>query len=403
MHTLKQYLSLLCCCLLVFSAQAQTTNDDLQQVLQRLDRGESAEHMLINLSDINFATGTATLEAGARTYLDQVAKLLRSVPNMSLLIKGHADNTGSATVNQRLSEERAKAVRNYLSAQNISFERLSDQGFGSSLPVADNQTAEGRAQNRRVEMEILKKETAKTLQDIIVLRNGERIGALVRMFDQNRVVYRQFSDMTEQQIAVAKVERIRYADGREVVFTVTETPKPEKTTSANKSTFKFNPFAQSEAFHPGQFVLGLGLGVENNIGIKMRTNKLKVPPVWMVMELPLRHNIGVGLSAGVMMWSPKGSDGNEAFAYYSIAPRIAYHFNLGRKVDLYAGLAVAGRMVTLEVDRQPAPLSVSNRKVDAMLFGGMRYYFNPTFGIYGEYGSDNVACARLGIAMRFGQ
>jgi outer membrane protein OmpA-like peptidoglycan-associated protein len=243
MHTLKQFLTLLIGLVVSTTLHAQTPNNDLQTVLQKLDRGESVEHMLINLSDINFATGTANLEPTAKTYLDDVAKLLRSVPNMSLNIKGHADNTGSNAVNEKLSADRANAVRNYLLGLNIVASRLSAQGYGSSQPVSENTNAEGRAKNRRVEMEILKKETVKTLQDVIVLRNGERIGSIVRNYDMNRIQYRQFTDATERQIETSKVEKIIFADGREVMFANSTPEKQTEKKEKSASSFKFRPFA----------------------------------------------------------------------------------------------------------------------------------------------------------------
>lgn len=402
MRTIKKYLSLAALLWLAVCAQAQTPDDELQTVFQKLDRGESVEHMLIHLGDINFATGTAALEPAAKTYLDKVAKLLRSVPNMTLLVKGHADNTGSATVNERLASDRASAVRNYLILQGIAAIRLSAQGFGSSMPVSENTSAEGRAKNRRVELEILKSETVKNLHDVIVLRNGERIGAIVRNYDMGRVTYRQFSDANEQQIPTAQVEKIIFADGRVVEFALADNAKPAPA-PREKTPSKFNPFGRSAAFHPGQFVMGLGLGVENNVGIKYRDSEVKLPPVWAVLELPLKHNLGVGVSAGAMRWQPKSNDDDTQFIYYSVAPRVSYHFNLGRNFDLYTGLAITARFVNLKAERENAnPVSITNHRIDVGLLGGLRYYFNNVLGLYGEYGNDNVACARIGLALRFG-
>jgi hypothetical protein len=149
--------------------------------------------------------------------------------------------------------------------------------------------------------------------------------------------------------------------------------------------------------------MGLGLGLENNVGIKTRNHKLQVPPVWAVLELPIRHNLGVGIAAGAMRWSPKASNGNETFSYYSIAPRVSYHFNIASRFDLYTGVALIGRMIKLDAERDGQPFSINNKKIDAGLLLGARYYFRRVFGIYGEYGNDNVACARLGIALRFGR
>ena len=402
MRTLKKNLILIASLLVCASAFGQNPESDLQKVLEKLDRGESVEHMHINLGDINFAIGTATLERGAKAYLDKVAQLLKSAPNMDLLIKGHADNTGSAAVNEKLATDRANSVRNHLLAQGIAVERLESKGFGSSMPIADNQSPLGRAKNRRVELEILKRTEAAALQDIIVLRNSARIGAIVRTFDTSRIYYRQFGNAVEQQIAVSEVEKILFADGRVVHFdapvvAARQTPSSKPV----RRGYSFDPFGESEAFHPGQFVISLGAGIGNNLGIRAAENKLNLPPVWIMAELPIGHNLGVGLSAGAMLWSPKGDDAAK-FTYYSIAPRAAYHINLGSRIDLYGGGAVTGRLVTLNVERQEGALSISKNNVDAAAFAGLRYYFGSFFGLCGEFGNDNVSCARLGLSLRFG-
>jgi outer membrane protein OmpA-like peptidoglycan-associated protein len=401
MHTRKKYLILAVCLWVYAFAIGQNPELDLQKVLEKLDRGESVEHMQINLGDINFAIGTATLEQGAKSYLDKVAKLLQSAPNMGLLIKGHADNTGSAAVNEKLSTDRANAVRNHLLAQNIAAERLEAKGFGSSMPVADNQTPLGRAKNRRVELEILKRTEAAALQDVVVLRNGVRIGAIVRTFDTSRIYYRQFGNIAEQQITVGQVEKILFADGRVVHFDAPVATRQAPSPKPARRGYSFDPFGESEAFHRGQFVLGLGAGIGNNVGIRTNDNTLMLPPVWLTLELPIGHNLGVGLSAGAMMWSPKNDDAAR-LSYFSLAPRVAYHLNLGSSIDLYGGVAVTGRLVTLEAERQGSPVSVSKNNVDAAAFGGIRYYFSRFFGLCGEFGNDNVSCVRLGLSLRFG-
>jgi outer membrane protein OmpA-like peptidoglycan-associated protein len=383
-------------------AFSQNSDSDLQEVLRKLDRGESVEHMLIRLSDINFATGTANLEPGAKAYLDQVARLLRSIPNMNLLIKGHADNTGSHTINEKLSADRANAARDYLISLNIASGRLSAKGFGSTMPVAENNTAEGRAQNRRVEMEILKTEQVKQLQDVIVLRNGERIGGVVRVYDQRMIRYRQFTDAREKEISTTQVEKIIFADGREVRFEQPASQPKQEVVTKSGSGFKFRPFATSAAFHPGQFVFGLGIGADNNAGIRYRDQSISVPPVWTVLELPLKHNLGVGVSGGFMQWSPKGTK-SSTFRYFSISPRLAYHFNLVEKVDFYTGVAVTGRFATLDAEREGNPVQLRNSRFDVSMFCGLRYYFNNVLGVMAEYGGDQISCFRLGLTLRLGQ
>ncbi len=75
------------------------------------------------------------MEPSAKSYLNKVAKLLKLATNINLLIKGHADNTGSNEVNNKLSKERAEAVKRYLIVQNIPLERLEAKGYGSSVPI----------------------------------------------------------------------------------------------------------------------------------------------------------------------------------------------------------------------------------------------------------------------------
>lgn len=383
----------------------QSHEDELNGVLQKLDKGEAVEHTLINLSDINFATGTTELTSVANSYLGKVAKLLESASNINLLIKGHTDNTGSAEINEKLSVGRASAVQQYLIQQGVADDRLEIRGYGSSIPVAENQTSGGRAKNRRVELEILKKETVKTVQDIIVLRNGDRMGVVVINYDEEQVSYKQFSDETEKQVAVYWVEKIVFADGREVLFDLPAVPETEPAQAEEnkaKTDFSFNPFAEAAAFHQGQFIVGAGLGVENNIGITYKDHKIMPPPVWLVMELPLKHNLGVGVSGGYMQWKPKSIE-DLVYTYFTVASRLAYHLNLGEAIDLYGGVAVTGRFATMQFEGRTEANSLTNNQFDATLFAGLRYYFNRSIGVYGEYGDDNVACAKLGLAFRFGK
>lgn len=106
---------------------------------------------VFTLSDIFFEKDKTTLLLSATTELQRLAKYLKASPNLTLCISGHTDETGDERYNQRLSEGRAKAVAEYLAAQGIEKKRLKYQGFGESLPIADNETEAGKQQNRRVE------------------------------------------------------------------------------------------------------------------------------------------------------------------------------------------------------------------------------------------------------------
>ena len=103
---------------------------------------------------ILFETGKSDLSMGSRTALDKFAKSLSDNPDTDLVIYGHTDNTGSKEVNQRISVQRAMSVRNFLVNKGIGSNRLETHGMAYDQPVADNSTAAGRAQNRRVEVYI---------------------------------------------------------------------------------------------------------------------------------------------------------------------------------------------------------------------------------------------------------
>lgn len=105
-------------------------------------------------SDILFDTGKSNLKPAAKDNLKQMADIMKKYPENVLMIKGFTDNTGSSAVNEILSQKRAEAVRNQLIASGLKDTAISTQGLGPALPVADNDTAAGRAKNRRVEIEI---------------------------------------------------------------------------------------------------------------------------------------------------------------------------------------------------------------------------------------------------------
>jgi len=107
---------------------------------------------------VNFETGKATLLPESEKLLDEVAKVLGDHPEIQKIrIEGHTDSQSGAAFNQKLSDKRAKAVRTYLVSKGIDGKRLDSKGFGEDKPIADNKTPEGREQNRRVELHIVKR------------------------------------------------------------------------------------------------------------------------------------------------------------------------------------------------------------------------------------------------------
>jgi outer membrane protein OmpA-like peptidoglycan-associated protein len=124
----------------------------LQQLSVILETRDTARGLVVNLSDVTFATGQATLVPGAREKLARVSGILAAHPTLRLEIEGHTDSVGSDALNQSLSERRAEAVRSYLVQQGVPTGSVTAAGFGKSRPVASNDTADGRQLNRRVEL-----------------------------------------------------------------------------------------------------------------------------------------------------------------------------------------------------------------------------------------------------------
>lgn len=104
--------------------------------------------------NVFFATGSAKLLKKSFASLNDVVEVMKENPSYNIDIEGHTDNTGSDTLNQRLSNDRAASVRQYLVDNEIEESRISSVGYGEERPVADNSTVAGRAQNRRVEMKL---------------------------------------------------------------------------------------------------------------------------------------------------------------------------------------------------------------------------------------------------------
>jgi len=117
---------------------------------------DNGQAILVNLPEgVTFDVGSYSLKPQFRATLDKVAESLKQYPNSLIDVYGHTDSTGSDAYNQTLSENRARTVANYLTMQGVSAARIRSQGYGETMPVADNATEEGRRKNRRVEIKIV--------------------------------------------------------------------------------------------------------------------------------------------------------------------------------------------------------------------------------------------------------
>ncbi len=104
--------------------------------------------------NIQFETNSDALKTESRNILDEVVSIMASNPAYNLSVEGHTDSVGAEAYNQTLSEKRARSVVRYLTSKGVSSSRMTSAGFGESRPIADNNTASGRALNRRVELHL---------------------------------------------------------------------------------------------------------------------------------------------------------------------------------------------------------------------------------------------------------
>jgi outer membrane protein OmpA-like peptidoglycan-associated protein len=133
------------------TAAAQQT-EELQRQIDELQAKPTDRGLVLTLGDVLFTTGMADLNAGAASSLDKLAAFLNHYPERNAVIEGYTDNVGSEDSNLGLSQRRADAVKSYLMRQGIGSMRLAAAGKGESQPVASNDSATGRQQNRRVEV-----------------------------------------------------------------------------------------------------------------------------------------------------------------------------------------------------------------------------------------------------------
>lgn len=134
------------------AAAAQQRAQELESALADLQAKKTDRGLVITLGDVLFATGRADLKSGARRSLEKLSAFLHEYPQRNVQIEGFTDSVGTDDYNQGLSERRAGAVRDALTSMGISSDRIQSRGLGKSSPVADNDSATGRQQNRRVEV-----------------------------------------------------------------------------------------------------------------------------------------------------------------------------------------------------------------------------------------------------------
>jgi len=140
------------------AAMSAREAEELKRQIDMLEAEATERGLVLTLGDVLFASGSAEIQGGTNENLEKLVNFLDQYPERQVLIEGHTDNVGSAMFNQKLSRQRAESVRQYLTNHGIDNRRLSVSGYGFERPVASNDTATGRQQNRRVEVVIENRE-----------------------------------------------------------------------------------------------------------------------------------------------------------------------------------------------------------------------------------------------------
>lgn len=129
--------------------------ESMRRRLDYLELRETDRGIVVTLGDVLFASGETELQPAARSQLADVVKLIEGEPDKQIRIEGHTDSTGSSAANMRISRQRAEAVRDALAQQGVDSSRIQAVGMGEDFPIASNEGAEGRRQNRRVDVILL--------------------------------------------------------------------------------------------------------------------------------------------------------------------------------------------------------------------------------------------------------
>ncbi|WP_417589537.1 OmpA family protein [Owenweeksia hongkongensis] len=223
--TIRAAVFTLFCSILSFSLSGQTSNGGvIDSLLMELEKGNQISGSVIEIGDINFETGKFHLKDDAKMYAQKIAKFLILVPTLDAKIEGHSDNVGSDRLNDTLSLNRAKSVRDELISNSVDRVRLSVAGFGSSRPKESNATKEGRSANRRVEITFEKhvsegeEEEVVTEQNLIVLKDGRRIGASKVEERGDYIYYQGYLSSEWKYFLKSLVSSVQYTNGRTVGY-----------------------------------------------------------------------------------------------------------------------------------------------------------------------------------------
>ncbi len=187
---------------------AQTVS--LDEVVTMIYNKKDISGQKVIIEDLYFDTGSAAISEASAKILKKISFVLHQIPTTQLRIEGHTDNVGNDDMNRQLSENRAKAVKEYLVSKQIFDNRLSYIGHGESVSIADNTTAQGRAINRRVQLVF---ESLDTRTHYILLTNGNEIPVIMVLVYEGYLEYKTSGDASFARIDRSEVEEVKFADG----------------------------------------------------------------------------------------------------------------------------------------------------------------------------------------------
>ncbi len=141
----------------IFDRQEKELKTKLEGTGVDVERTGEGEIKITAPENITFDTNSSVIKSVFKSSLDSVSTVLKEYPDSNIIISGHTDSTGNDSINNPLSENRAKSVEAHLASKGVSRSRITAVGYGSKRPVASNSTASGREQNRRVEIKIVAK------------------------------------------------------------------------------------------------------------------------------------------------------------------------------------------------------------------------------------------------------
>lgn len=301
---------------------SKSSSDDLDAVISDLENNKPVKDRRVRLRTIQFMTGKSVFSPEDRAYLDTIAVFLVKAPTITMEIGGYTDNVGSDKVNNRLSQTRADAIKNYLvKERRITAGRLRAVGYGKRNPLTTNETEEGRYTNRRVELKVLG-----MTNDVyhVVIKDGKRISVnyVVTSKDNKTVSYRENENAPLVRVPAASVDYIEYPDGtrRQVGSVIVMDQQSSPAVAAEEST--------KELKHSGDDWMH---------GKKVTSSKVGD---WFSGRFPKVGRWSAMVNAGVMPLTVKQAAID--FAYVDNSPS---RDNLRSKIDLkQAGLAPGGQL-----------------------------------------------------------